>query len=77
MFRYEKIDATSTIFLNPVEKVVEFTPRGADNIAKILSLSVDGKTLSHNSCDGYVDLSGRADFTLIYLDYDGNPTSAN
>lgn len=77
MFRYEKIDATSTIFLNPVEKVVEFTPRGADNIAKVLSLSVDGKVLSSTPCNGYAEISARADFTLIYLDYDGNPTSAN
>lgn len=77
MFRYEKIDAISTTFLTPIERVVEFTPRGADNIAKVLSLSVDGKALSHNCCDGYADISGRADFTLIYLDYDGNPSSAN
>ena len=77
MFRYEKIDAVSTIFLNPIERVVEFTPRGADNIAKVLSLSVDGKVLSATSCDGYADVSGRGDFTLIYLDFDGNPSSAN
>lgn len=77
MFRYEKIDAISTTFLTPIERVVEFTPRGADNIAKVLSLSVDGKVLSVASCDGYADVSGRGDFTLIYLDLDGNPMSAN
>ena len=77
MFRFEKIDAISTTFLNPIERVVEFTPRGADNIAKVLSLSVDGKALSSTPCDGYADISGRADFTLIYLDFDGNPSSAN
>ena len=77
MFRFEKIDAISTTFLNPLERVVEFTPRGADNIAKVLSLSVDGKVLSYTPCDGYADISGRADFTLIYLDFDGNPSSAN
>ncbi len=77
MFRYEKIDAISTSFLTPIERVVEFTPRGADGIATVLSLSVDGKVLSSTACDGYADVSGRADFTLIYLDYDGNPSSAN
>jgi len=65
MFRFEKIDAISTTFLNPIERVVEFTPRGADNIAKVLSLSVDGKVLSYSGGDGYVDVSARADFTLI------------
>ena len=77
MFRYEKIDAISTAFLTPIERVVEFTPRGADGIETVLSLSVDGKVLSSTPCDGYVEVSGRADFTLIYLDYDGNPSSAN
>lgn len=77
MFRFEKIDAISTTFLNPIERVVEFTPRGADNIAKVLSLSVDGKVLSYSGGDGYVDVSARADFTLIYLDFDGNPSGAN
>ena len=77
MFKFEKIDSISTTFLSPIERVVEFTPRGADNIAKVLTLSVDGKVLSSTPCDGYADVSGRADFTLIYLDYDGNPASTN
>ena len=77
MFNFEKIDSISTTFLDPIERVVEFTPRGADNIAKVLTLSVDGKVLSATPCDGYADISGRADFTLIYLDYDGNPASTN
>ena len=77
MFKYEKIDAISTTFLNPIERVVEFTPRGADNIAKVLSLSVWGKVMAVSSADGYAEVSGRGDFTLIYLDFDGNPSSAN
>ncbi|MBO7326705.1 MAG: hypothetical protein J6U74_04250 [Clostridia bacterium] len=77
MFKFKKIDSISTTFLSPIERVVEFTPRGADNIAKVLTLSVDGKVLSSTPCDGYADVSGRADFTLIYLDYDGNPASTN
>ena len=77
MFKFEKIDSISTTFLSPIERVVEFTPRGADNIAKVLTLSVDGKVLSSTPCDGYADVSGRADFTLIYLDFDGNPASTN
>lgn len=73
MFKYEKHSAAVTVRLAPVERVVEFTPGGmdADNIAKILSLAVDGRVISATAYDGYVEAEGRANFKLIYLDRDG------
>lgn len=79
MFKYEKASATTTVFLAPTERVVEFTPGGVDvaSVARVLSLAVDGKVLNTNSRDGYVEVEGRADFRMLYLDVDGLPQGVN
>ncbi len=76
MFRYQKFDTISTTFLSPIERVVEFTPRGIE-AATVLSLAVDTKILSTTPNDGYVEVGGRAEFKLIYADLDGNASSSN
>lgn len=77
MFKFDQKNAISTTFLSPIERLVEFIPRGVDGVMRVLSLSVDGKTLSHTVNDGFVDVNGRAEFKLIYLDLDGAVCSAN
>ena len=77
MFKFDQKNAISTTFLSPIERVVEFIPRGVDGVMRVLSLSVDGKALSHAVNDGFVDVNGRAEFKLIYLDLDGAVCSAN
>lgn len=77
MFKFDQKNAISTTFLPPIERVVEFIPRGVDGVMRVLSLSVDGKALSHAVNDGFVDVNGRAEFKLIYLDLDGAVCSAN
>lgn len=77
MFKFDQKNAISTTFLPPIERVVEFIPRGVDGVMRVLSLSVDGKALSHAVNDGFVDVNGRAEFKLIYLDLDSAVCSAN
>ena len=77
MFKFDQKNAISTTFLPPIERVVEFIPRGVDGVMRVLSLSVDDKALSHAVNDGFVDVNGRAEFKLIYLDLDGAVCSAN
>ena len=77
MFKFDQKNAISTTFLSPIERVVEFIPRGVDGVMRVLSLSVDGKALSHAVNDGFVDVNGRAEFKLIYLDLDGTVCSAS
>ncbi len=75
MFKYENAVATNAKILAPVERVVEFSPSGAEsgNVVKVLSLAVEGKVLSAVVNDGYVEVEGRADFKLLYLDLEGAP----
>ncbi len=77
MFRYQQFDTISTHFLKSIERVVEFTPRGIENLGAVLSLSVDTKVLGSAVNDGYVEVSGRAEFKLIYSDLDGGVCSSN
>ncbi len=72
MFKYEKTNPATIKTFESVERVVEFTPSGVDaeKVAKILSLAVDGKVLSATASDGYVEVEGRAEFKLIYIDTD-------
>lgn len=75
MFKFDKFSASKFYVAPSVERVVEFSPPGIDmeNIAKVLSLAVDAKCVSCEAGDGFADVSGRANFRLIFLDRDGNP----
>lgn len=70
MFKYEKFSASNIIDAPAVERVVEFSPSGVDaaNIARVLSLAVDGKVISSEANDGFADVTGRVNFRLVYLD---------
>ncbi len=72
MFKYEKANPATIKNFDSVERVVEFTPSGVDSekVAKILSLAVDGKVMSATASDGYVEVEGRAEFKLVYIDVD-------
>lgn len=72
MFKYEKANPATVKTFESVERVVEFTPGGVDyeKVAKILSLAVDGKVTSATANDGFVEVEGRAEFRLIYIDTD-------
>ena len=73
MFSYEKFNASNIIDAPAVERVVEFSPSGVDaaNIARVLSLAVDGKVISADAADGYANVAGRVNFRLVYADRDG------
>ena len=73
MFKYEKFNASSTVSAPPVERVVEFSPSGLDagDVARVLSLAVDGKAVSAEAGDGYAAVSGRVNFRLVYQNRDG------
>lgn len=75
MFDFEKISASKFYVAPSVERVVDFSPPDIDmeNVAKILSLAVDAKCVSVDVFDGYVNLDGRTNFRLTYLDKDGTP----
>ena len=75
MFNFDKLSVSKFYVAPPVERVVEFSPPGLDmqNIAKVLSLAVDAKSNSVDVYDGYVQLGGRTNFRLTYLDKEGNP----
>lgn len=77
MFGYEKFDTISTRFLTPVTRVVEFVPRGIDGPFKVLSLSSSARTISTAVNNGYVDVNGRVEFKLVYIDFDGNFSNAS
>jgi hypothetical protein len=77
MFGYENFDTISTRFLTPVTRVVEFVPRGIDGPYKVLSLSATARTISTAINDGYVDVGGRVEFKLVYLDFDGAVSGAS
>ena len=70
MFDFEKLSMARFYVAPTAEKVIEFSPQGidAENILKVLSLSVDAKCESAEAYDGYAEISGRANFRLIYLD---------
>lgn len=70
MFDFEKFSSARFYVAPTVEKVIEFSPEGIDveNISKVLSLSVDAKCESAEAYTGYAEISGRANFRLIYLD---------
>ena len=70
MFDFEKLSLARFYVAPTVEKVIEFSPQGIDveNILKVLSLSVDAKCESADAYAGYVEVAGRANFRLIYLD---------
>ncbi len=73
MFNFEKISASKFYTAPSVERVVEFSPQDVDmsNVAKVLSLAVDAKSTTVEAYDGYVQVSGRTNFRLIYLDKEG------
>lgn len=70
MFDFEKFSLARFYVAPTVEKVIEFSPDGIDveNILKVLSLSVDAKCENAEAYAGYVEVAGRANFRLIYLD---------
>lgn len=75
MFDFEKIGVSKLYSTKGVERVVEFCPQDVDvdNVARVLSLSVNAKCVNISSFDGYAQVDGRANFKLVYLDKDGNP----
>lgn len=75
MFKYEKFNASSIVSAPSVERVVEFSPSGLDagDVARVLSLAVDGRVLSAEAGDGYAAVSGRVNFRLVYQTRDGAP----
>ena len=75
MFRYEKLNASSIIVAPVIERVVEFSPSGLDagDVARVLSLAVDGRAVSVEAGDGYAAVAGRVNFRLVYQDRDGAP----
>lgn len=77
MFGYEKFDTISTRFLTPVTRVVEFVPRGIDGPYKVLSLSASVVPVATSVGDGYIDVNGRVDFKLVYVDLDGGINGAS
>ena len=73
MFKYEKFNASNIVDAPSVERVVEFSPSGMDSadIAKVLSLAVDGKVISCEAGDGFAEVAGRVNFRLIFVDREG------
>ena len=73
MFKYEKLNASSIVNAPPAERVVEFSPSGLDagDVARVLTLAVDGRAVSVEAGEGYAAVSGRANFRLVYQDRDG------
>ena len=70
MFDFEKFSSARFYVAPTVEKVIEFSPEGIDveNILKVLSLSVDARCESAEAYEGYAEITGRANFRLIYVD---------
>ena len=79
MFKYDKLNASSIVTASPAERVVEFSPSGLDasDVARVLSLAVDGRVISAEGGDGYAAVNGRVNFRLVYQDRDGNPHGAD
>lgn len=73
MFKYEKFNASNIVDAPSVERVVEFSPSGMDSadIAKVLSLAVDGKVISCEAGDGFAEVAGRVNLRLIFVDREG------
>lgn len=73
MFKYEKFNASSIVTAPAVERVVEFSPSGLDagDVARVLSLAVDGKVISSEANDGFADITGRVNFRLVYQNREG------
>ena len=73
MFKYEKFNASSIVTAPAVERVVEFSPSGLDagDVARVLSLAVDGKVISSEANDGFADITGRVNFRLVYQTREG------
>lgn len=74
MFDFEKFSSARFYVAPSVEKVIEFSANGIDveNISKVLSLAVDAKCEGAEAFEGYAEISGRANFRLIYLDKENN-----
>lgn len=73
MFDFEKITACK-LYTAPVsERVVEFSPENIDveNVAKVLSLAVDAKCTNATAAVGCVEVQGRVNFHVIYIDKEG------
>ncbi len=75
MFEFDKLSVSKLYVAPSVERVVEFSPPGIDmqNIAKVLSLAVEARCNSVDVYDGYVQVGGRTNFRLTYLDKEGTP----
>ena len=73
MFKYEKFNASNIVTAPAVERVVEFSPSGLDagDVARVLSLAVDGKVISSEANDGFADITGRVNFRLVYQTREG------
>ena len=79
MFKYDKLNACSIIGAPPAERVVEFSPSGLDagDVARVLSLAVDGRALSVEAGEGFAAVNGRVNFRLVWQDRDGKPRGAD
>ena len=79
MFKYDKLNACSIIGAPPAERVVEFSPSGLDagDVARVLSLAVDGRALSVEAGEGFAVVNGRVNFRLVWQDRDGKPRGAD
>lgn len=73
MFDFEKITACKLYTAPMSERVVEFSLDNIDveSVAKVLSLAVDAKCTSATANNGYVDVQGRVNFHVIYIDKEG------
>lgn len=73
MFNFEKISSTRLYVAPTSERVVEFSPEDIDvsNVARVLSLAVAAKCSGVDVFDGYVQVGGRVNFRLVYLDKEG------
>lgn len=76
-FQYEKIAANCLKKVATTDRVVEFTATGVDsgNIARVLGLTADARTVSAEALEGEATYLGRVNFKLLYLDAEGEPKS--
>jgi len=76
-FQYEKIAANCFKKAATTDRLVEFTATGVEcgNIARVLGLLADAKTVSAEALEGEATYMGRVNFKLLFLDIDGEPRS--
>ena len=57
----------------------KFSPSGLDagDVARVLSLAVDGRALSVEAGEGFAAVNGRVNFRLVWQDRDGKPRGAD